>query len=247
MKINIYQIDTERDDKRVCFFGLEDIKKIQGNNAVNSSIYNKIFSGDVDCKSLEDVFSKFNTDHPEGYRGRSLSVSDVVEVVEDNEVEKGFYFCDSFGFKEVGFEPSLTEDIVSKNMITVLYIQASQYPKTVSINNTLEAMQKLVGGYIEEYMPFEDEVAIVCNEEGKMNGLPLNRAIYAEGSKEMIEIIAGDFFIAYAPANSEDFKDLPKDLEEKYREKFKYPERFYKQNNEIKVYQVKPKERDSER
>lgn len=247
MKINIYQVNGERDAHRVMFVDSKYLEKAQGNSAIDSKIYDKIFSGDVDCKSLEDVFSKFNTDHPEGYRGRSLSVSDVVEVVEGNEVEKGFYFCDTFGFKKVDFEPSLTEDIVSKNMITVLYVQANHYPKTVSIDNTLEAMQKLVGGYIEEYMPFEDEVAIVCNEEGKMNGLPLNRAIYAEGSKEMIEIIAGDFFIAYAPVGSEDFKDLPKDLEEKYREKFKYPERFYKQNNEIKAYQVKPKERNSER
>lgn len=247
MKINIYQINHERDTHRVAFVDTKYLEKAQGNSAINSKIYDKVFSGNVDCKSLEDVFGKFNANHPEGYRGRSLSVSDIVEVVEDNEVEKGFYFCDTFGFKKVDFEPSLTENIVSKNMITVLYVQANHYPKTVSIDNTWDAMQKLVGGCIEEYMPFEDEVAIICNEEGKMNGSPLNRAIYAEGSKEMIEIIAGDFFIAYAPANSEDFKELPKDLEEKYREKFKYPERFYKQNDEIKVYQVKPKERDTER
>ena len=41
-------------------------------------------------------------------------------------------------------------------------------------------MQSLVEGDIEEYMPFEDEVAIICNDEGKMNGLPLNRAVYSE-------------------------------------------------------------------
>lgn len=41
-------------------------------------------------------------------------------------------------------------------------------------------MQETVGGYIEEYMPFDDEVAIICNEEGKMNGAELNRAIYSE-------------------------------------------------------------------
>ena len=80
-------------------------------------------------------------------------------------------------------------------------------------------MQQLVGGYIEEYMPFEDEVAIICNEEGKVNRLPLNRAVYDEHSKEMIEIIAGDFFIAYAPIESETFKSLPKDLEKKYTSK----------------------------
>ena len=78
-----------------------------------------------------------------------------------------------------------------------------------------------------------------------MHGLPLNRAVYDEETKEMIDIIAGDFFIAYAPIDSEKFKALPKDLEQKYREKFKFPERFYKQNGEIKAYQYKPKELDT--
>ena len=64
--------------------------------------------------------------------------------------------------------------------INVLLIEPGKYPKQIEIEDTLEAMQETVGGYIEEYMPFDDEVAIVCNEEGKMNGLPLNRAVYSE-------------------------------------------------------------------
>ena len=230
MKINIYQINHERDDKRLMFFGLD-----------------KIFSGDVDCHSLEDVYRKFNEEHPAGYKGRSLSVSDVVEIVESDNTEKGFYYCDNFGFKTISFAPEKAQDTVSKNQITVLYLQVGKLPQTVSIDNSLEAMQQLVGGYIEEYMPFDDEVALICNEEGKMNGSSLNRAVYDEHSKEMIEIIAGDFFIAYAPVGSENFKSLPKDLEKKYAEKFKYPERFYKQNGQIKAYPVKPKNRDMER
>ena len=161
--------------------------------------------------------------------------------------KKGFYYCDNFGFNTISFAPEKAQDTVSKNQITVLYLQVGKLPQTVSIDNSLEAMQQLVGGYIEEYMPFDDEVALICNEEGKMNGSSLNRAVYDEHSKEMIEIIAGDFFIAYAPVGSENFKSLPKDLEKKYAEKFKYPERFYKQNGQIKAYPVKPKNRDMER
>ena len=43
----------------------------------------------------------------------------------------------------------------------------------------------------EEYMPFDDDVAIICNEEGKMRGLPLNRAVYVQDNdkKEMVDII----------------------------------------------------------
>ena len=80
MKINIYQINHERDDKRLMFFGLDEVQKLTGSKMVKAEIYDKIFSGDVDCHSLEDVYRKFNEDHPAGYKGRSLSVSDVVEM-----------------------------------------------------------------------------------------------------------------------------------------------------------------------
>lgn len=62
--------------------------------------------------------------------------------------------------------------------ISVLFIEPGKYPKMIEIDNSLEAMQEVVGGDIEEYMPFSDDVAIVCNEEGKMNGAELNRAVY---------------------------------------------------------------------
>ena len=101
--------------------------------------------------------------------------------------------------------------------INVLLIEPGKYPKQIEIEDTLEAMQETVGGYIEEYMPFDDEVAIVCNEEGKMNGAELNRAIYSD-DKEILDIIAGKFFIAYAPIESESFLSMPKDLMKKYED-----------------------------
>ena len=64
--------------------------------------------------------------------------------------------------------------------ISVILVEPGKYPKLIEIEDTLEAMQSLVEGDIEEYMPFEDEVAIICNEEGKMNGMPLNRGVYSE-------------------------------------------------------------------
>ena len=45
------------------------------------------------------------------------------------------------------------------------------------IGEELEDLQHEVGGYIEAVYPFEDEVAIVCNEEGKLEGLDLNRSL----------------------------------------------------------------------
>ena len=80
-------------------------------------------------------------------------------------------------FKEVA-------DIKTADKITVLLVEPNKYPKFIEIEDSLEAMQRAVGGDIEEYMPFSDEVAIICNEEGKINGEPYNRAIYSEAPEE---------------------------------------------------------------
>ena len=116
----------------------------------------------------------------------------------------------------------------------------------MEIEDSLEAMQQLVGGDIEEYMPFDDEVAIVCNEEGKIRGEELNRAIYGQ-DKQMLDIIAGKFFVCYAPIESESFLSMPKELAEKYRERFKYPERFTRTNEGIVAKPYKPVSKDMER
>ena len=107
------------------------------------------------------------------------------------------------------------EKVEAPEKISVILVEPGRYPKLIEIEDTLEAMQETVGGYIEEYMPFDDEIAIVCNEEGKMNGAELNRAIYSD-DKEILDIIAGKFFIAYAPIESESFLSMPKDLMKKY-------------------------------
>lgn len=86
---------------------------------------------------------------------------------------------------------------------------------------------------------FPDAMAIICNDEGKMNGMQLNRAIYLEDG-QMADIIAGPFFIAYAPVESEKFLSMPKDLEEKYTAKFRQPEQFFRTPAGIKAVKYEP-------
>lgn len=249
MYIRIYQIDKQKDKDKVKFIDLDRLKNFQKDSAVNSKIYKKVFEGRVSCKRLEAVYIKFNLDYPDDFKGHSLSVSDVVEVVTSDTVEKGFYFCDSMGFKKIEFNFIEREGIKmeNKNLISVLLLEPNKYPKMIEIENTLESMQKIVGGYIEEYMPFDDDVAIVCNEEGKLKGEQLNRAIYDKDNK-IIDIIAGKFFICNAPIDSEKFESLPKDLADKYAQKFKYPEKFYEDiNGDVKAKSYKPMKKDMER
>lgn len=120
--------------------------------------------------------------------------------------------------------------------ISVLLIEPGKFPKVVEIENTLKAKQKLVGGYIEMYMPFEDDVAIICNEEGKFNGSKLNRAVYSSEG-ELLDIIAGTFFICLAPLDEdeEDFCSLSDDLMEKYSRIFKHPELFVSYNGNLTI------------
>ena len=59
----------------------------------------------------------------------------------------------------------------------VLVVEPGKAPYESDISPGLESLQKAVGGYIEITYPFDDPVAVVCNEEGKLLGLPLNRAL----------------------------------------------------------------------
>lgn len=254
MKITIYQINSDRDVNRMLFMAHDSLEKFQGSAEVDSKIYDKIYEKEISCNSLEEVYQIFNLSRPKDFKGHSLSVSDVVGVIGSETVADGFYFCDSFGFKNVPFNPAdcgvsdrLNEPFPK---ITVLLVEPNKYPKLIDIDDSLEAMREVVGGDIEEYMPFDDDIALVCNEEGKIRGLPLNRAVYLEsdGRKERIDIVAGKFFICYAPPESENFLSLPDDMAKKYEKMFHYPERFVRDfSGGIIAQPIKPKEKDYER
>ena len=110
-------------------------------------------------------------------------------------------------------------------MMKVLYIQAGEKPQVIEIRHTLGEMQRLVGGTISSFMPFNDGSVIILNDNGKIDGLPLNRAVYDKNGK-ITDIIAGDFFICYAAPDSSEFSSLPDELIRKYSELFKIPQIF---------------------
>ena len=151
-EFSIYQINVDRDTANVCFIGMESLEKIKGTKEVNAAAYDRVYDGKMDCISLENIYQKFNVDHPADYKGRSLSVSDVVEIRESDTLNPGFYFVDSIGFKSISFDKSLCKEPVkaSDGKISVLLVEPNKYPKMIKIDDTLEAMQEVVGGDIEE-------------------------------------------------------------------------------------------------
>ena len=67
---------------------------------------------------------------------------------------------------------------MEENTLLVLKIAPGQYPQQVEIDNDLKALQQAVGGSIGASYPFADDpVAIVYSDDGKLMGLPLNRAL----------------------------------------------------------------------
>ena len=124
------------------------------------------------------------------------------------------------------------------NALRVLAVEPGRSPYLKSIPNTLKALQAEVGGYIEAVYPYADPVAIICNEEGKLEGLPLNRAVRDEETGKIVDIIAGKFLIA--GLGEEDFASLTPEMAEKYADRFEKPEIFLRLNGQIVAVPVEP-------
>ena len=106
----------------------------------------------------------------------------------------------------------------------ILLVEPMEKPRVIDIDGSLESMQKIVGGLIQVIYPFDNpEVALVCNDEGKLLGLPFNRAL-RDDAGEIYDVIAGTFFLCQAPADSESFESLNDEQIKKYKEKYRYPE-----------------------
>ena len=113
--------------------------------------------------------------------------------------------------------------------MNVLMVEPGMVPRSVVLEDGLAAMQEAVGGSIEAVYPFEEAVALICNEEGKLLGLPLNRALHHPETGEIYDIIAGTFFLCAAPPESEDFESLTEEQMERYMEYYQTPEFFFGQ------------------
>lgn len=95
----------------------------------------------------------------------------------------------------------------------ILIIEPGKHPRVADIEHTLENLQSIVGGYLEAIYPWDDRVALVCDDEAKLKAdTQWNRML------ENFDIIKGTFF--FCGLGEEDFTDLPDDLIEKYSKKF---------------------------
>ena len=92
-----------------------------------------------------------------------------------------------------------------------------EIPDTLDSDEHLRALQEIVGGLIEPIYPYHEEVAIVCNEEGLINGLPFNRSVPGGYGG-----VFGTFFVC--GLGEEDFCSLPPELMERFKKEFRNSE-----------------------
>lgn len=126
----------------------------------------------------------------------------------------------------------------------VILVEPQRKPKVIELESNLSAMQNAVDGYIQAIYPFEEAVALVCHEEGKLLNLPLNRALYSPDTGECYDVIAGTFFLCSAPSDSDSFDGLSDDQIARYIARFLYPEEFIRINGRLICVRIEVKTDD---
>ena len=121
--------------------------------------------------------------------------------------------------------PAQRKEKTIKENRTVLLCEPGRPASISDMELTLENMQKFVGGYIEEYCPFGDSAAIICAEEGKLQGKEFNRAVRSEKDGKILDFICGPFIVA--GIKGEEFTGLSDKQLEKYRSMFMEPQEFF--------------------
>lgn len=131
---------------------------------------------------------------------------------------------DEYKITGSGEEPDRDDTLI------VLVVEPQKEPYLKEIPSGLESLQQEVGGYIQAVYPYEEPVALICNEEGKLEGLPLNRALRDEDG-DIYDIVAGTFLVV--GLTDDNFGSLTVDQIRQFSEQFKIPEVFAKLGDKI--------------
>ena len=214
MRVNIYHINKERDVNNKLY------SVYQNGDTVDPSIYDEVFSAELDTSNLEEIHRMMKFEGHPLMRGVNVTVSDVVTV------NGRAHICQPRGFEEIDFDVSKTQK--PDNLMRVVYVEPNKPAYVADVEHKLEAEQKAVGGHIEAVYLEDDNTCIICNEEAKLNGMPGNRR-FGDGSS----IIAGPFFVC--GLTEDDFRSLTDEEVEKYMDRFAVPDQISQDEVEADV------------
>ena len=151
--------------------------------------------------------------------------------------EDGKYLIMGNGSRSFAIQNGEAQEHAAPEKMTVLVVEPMKKPYVKEIDPGLHSLQAEVGGDIGAVYPFRDPVALVCNDEGKLIGLDLNRGLRDENG-ELYDIMAGTFLVV--GLGEEDFASLSPELAQKYMEHFRQPEQFINLGGQIIAIPVEP-------
>lgn len=171
---------------------------------------------------------------------RTVTVEAASQEEAERMVDRGWrdgdYVLTDEDYVGVDFKTTGEHELSEKKMLDVLLVKPNEHPRNVSIGAELEDLQQAVGGSIGASYPFADDtVAIVYNDDAKLMGLPLNRALWDENGL-MYDVVAGTFLVV--GLGEEDFASLSPELAQKYEEYFHQPEAFLPLGRRLMVIPV---------
>lgn len=180
--------------------------------------------GTIDRKGLEEMVHSVN----ELEVAPADRLSDYIYHYDSK--ERVFENAKSFEARAESREQAADNKMENPSTMTVLLVEPEKHPQAVEIGSDLKSLQNAVGGMIEAVYPFEENVGLIVNEEGKLNGLPLNRALKNENG-EVLDVMAGTFLVT--GFSEEGFCSLTKEQTEKFQQEFYQPEAFVRMGNSI--------------
>lgn len=206
MRVNIYHINKARDVNGKLY------SVYQNGDVVDPSIYDEVFSAELDTTNLEEIHRMMKFEGHPLMRAANLTVSDVVVI------NGRAHICQPRGFEEIDFDVSKTQK--PDNLMRVVYVEPNKPAYVADVEHTLEAEQKAVGGGLIQTLYFEnDNTTIIANDESKLMGMPGNRR-FGDGST----IVAGPFFVVGIAGD--DFRSLTDEEVEKYMDRFAVPDQI---------------------
>lgn len=114
--------------------------------------------------------------------------------------------------------------------IKVVLLEPGKLARAAEIDASLAGMQKVVDGLIEPFYPFAERVCIVCNEEGKINGMRPNRSV-KDDRGTMVDFIFGPAFLCDCRGARLD--SLSDEQISRYTKMFRYPEHLVRLNKTL--------------
>lgn len=147
---SIYQLKQDDSTRDIRF---EPLDRLQATgHVIEPGNYELVYTALIteETANLENIFYKFNIDHPDDYTGRSLSVSDIVTLNHDG--EETAHYVDSFGFQEVPeflqqqtFDLYKTTDYLQTIHNNVMLADADKTMGVATFNITIKRLDKLSG------------------------------------------------------------------------------------------------------